>query len=83
MCLLVSCQHDLWKNMGDIDACTDFEMLIVKVPIIFPAQWVFLYVGRDVGDLSKESYVIVIYPKFVVGATASDYMNGAWLLPSS
>jgi hypothetical protein len=32
---LYSTEHDLCKNLGDIDACTDFEMLKVKVPIIF------------------------------------------------
>jgi hypothetical protein len=31
----VATEHDLCKNMGDIDACTDFEMLKFKVPIIF------------------------------------------------
>ena len=25
----------LYKNIGDVDVCTEFEMLKVKVPIIF------------------------------------------------
>jgi hypothetical protein len=28
-------EHDLYKNIGDIYVCTDFEILKVKVPIIF------------------------------------------------
>ena len=28
-------EHDLYKNMGDVGVRTDFEMLKVKVPIIF------------------------------------------------
>jgi hypothetical protein len=28
-------EHDLYKNMGDIDVRTEFEMLKVKVSIIF------------------------------------------------
>ena len=28
-------EHDLYKNIRDIDVCTEFEMLKVKVPIIF------------------------------------------------
>ena len=28
-------EHDLYKNMGDIDVCTEFDMFEVKVPIIF------------------------------------------------
>jgi hypothetical protein len=28
-------EHVLYKNMGDIDVCEDFEILKVKVPIIF------------------------------------------------
>jgi hypothetical protein len=31
----VATEHDLHKNMGDIDVYTEFEMLKVKVPIIF------------------------------------------------
>jgi hypothetical protein len=31
----VAIEQDLCKNIGDIDACTDFEMLKVKVPINF------------------------------------------------
>jgi hypothetical protein len=27
--------HDLYKNIGDIYVCIDFEILKVKVPIIF------------------------------------------------
>ena len=28
-------EHDLYKNIVDIDVCIEFEMLKVKVPIIF------------------------------------------------
>ncbi len=28
-------EHDLYKNIEDFDACSEFEMLKVKVPIIF------------------------------------------------
>jgi hypothetical protein len=28
-------EHDLYKNMGDIDVCIEFDMFEVKVPIIF------------------------------------------------
>jgi hypothetical protein len=28
-------EHDLYENMRDIDVCTEFKMLKVKVPIIF------------------------------------------------
>ncbi len=28
-------EHNLYENIGDIDVCTEFEMLKVKVPIIF------------------------------------------------
>jgi hypothetical protein len=31
----VATEHDLFKNMGDVDVYTEFEMLKVKVPIIF------------------------------------------------
>jgi hypothetical protein len=41
-------EHDLYKNMGDIDVCIEFDMFEVKVPIIFSVQWVSRYVGRDV-----------------------------------
>jgi hypothetical protein len=28
-------EHKLYKNIGDTDMCTNFEMLEVKVPIVF------------------------------------------------
>ena len=28
-------EHDLYKNIGDVDVCIEFEMPKVKVPIIF------------------------------------------------
>ena len=28
-------EHDLYKNIGDIYVCTDYEILKVEVPIIF------------------------------------------------
>jgi hypothetical protein len=31
----VAIEHNLYKNIGDIYVCTDFEMLKVKVPDIF------------------------------------------------
>ena len=34
-CSGVATEYDLCKYMGDIDVCIDFEMLEVKVPIIF------------------------------------------------
>jgi len=34
-CLGVAIEHDLYKNIGDIYVCTDFEMLEVEVPTIF------------------------------------------------
>jgi hypothetical protein len=44
-------ERDLYKNIGDVDVCTEFEMLKVKVPIIFSAWRVFRYIGRDVTHL--------------------------------
>jgi hypothetical protein len=41
-------EHDLYKNIGDIDVCTEFKMLKLKVPIIFLGQVVSRYLGRDV-----------------------------------
>jgi hypothetical protein len=34
-CLGVIREHDLYKNIGDIYICADFEIFKVKVPIIF------------------------------------------------
>jgi hypothetical protein len=31
----VAIEHDLYKNIRDVDVCTEFEMLKVKVPINF------------------------------------------------
>jgi hypothetical protein len=31
----VATEHNLYKKIGDIDLCVEFEMLKVKVPIIF------------------------------------------------
>jgi hypothetical protein len=31
----VATEHDSYKIIGDVDVCTEFEMLKVKVPIIF------------------------------------------------
>jgi hypothetical protein len=31
----VATEHDLYKNIGGVDVCTEFEMLKVNVPIIF------------------------------------------------
>ena len=28
-------EHDLYNNVEDIDVCTEFKMLKVKVPVIF------------------------------------------------
>lgn len=43
-------EHDLYKNLGDIDMCREFDMFTVKSKymLFFSAQWVFRYVGRDV-----------------------------------
>lgn len=35
MCSAVATEHDLYKNIRDINAYTDFKMIEVKVPIIF------------------------------------------------
>ena len=45
-------EHNLYKNMGDIDVCTEFEMLKVKVPISFLGMVGFSPLGRDVSFLS-------------------------------
>jgi hypothetical protein len=34
-CLGVATEHDLYKSIGDVNVCTEFEMLKVKVPINF------------------------------------------------
>lgn len=39
---------NLYKYMGDIDVCIEFEMLKVKVPIIFLGTVGFSPLGRDV-----------------------------------
>jgi hypothetical protein len=31
----VATEHDLYKSIGDVNVCTEFEMLKVKVPINF------------------------------------------------
>jgi len=31
----VAIEHDLYKNIGDVEVCTEFEVLKVKVPNIF------------------------------------------------
>jgi len=31
----VAAEHNLCRNIGDIDVCTEFKMLKVKVPINF------------------------------------------------
>jgi hypothetical protein len=31
----VATEHDLYKIIGDINVCAEFEMLKIKVPIIF------------------------------------------------
>jgi len=31
----VATEHDLYKNIEDFGACSEFEMLKVKVPIVF------------------------------------------------
>jgi hypothetical protein len=33
--LRLATEHDLYKTIGDIDVCTEFEILKVKVPIVF------------------------------------------------
>jgi hypothetical protein len=47
-CSGVAMEHNLYKNMGDIDMCTEFDMFEVKVSVFFSVQWVSRYVGRDV-----------------------------------
>lgn len=51
-CSGVATEHDLCKNIGDIDACTDFEMVEVKVPIIFLGTVGFSVRVTDVRVLS-------------------------------
>jgi hypothetical protein len=47
-------KRDIYKEFGDINLCIDFEVLKVKVPIIFfgtqgfSARRVFRHAGRDV-----------------------------------
>ena len=45
-------EHDLYNNIGDIDVCTDFAMLEVKLtlPIIFLGIVGFSPLGRDVTE---------------------------------
>ena len=40
-------EHNLQENIGDIAVCTDFEILELKVPIIFSGTWGFP-LGMDV-----------------------------------
>jgi hypothetical protein len=59
--------HDLYKIMGDVNLRTEFEIIKVKVPIIFSARWVSRHLGRDVnthshlGSLSNPSLQIPLH----------------------
>lgn len=49
----MSMEHDLFKNIRDINACIDFEIIEVKVPIIFSCVVGFLHrEGRYIFSLS-------------------------------
>ena len=41
-------EHELYKDTGDFNACTESELLKVKVPSFFPARRVFRHAGIDV-----------------------------------
>jgi hypothetical protein len=58
-CSGITADHDLYKNIGDVEVCIEFEMLKVKVSIIFLCTWVSCYVGMGVTLLLLE---IVIKP---------------------
>ena len=51
-CLGVAAEHNLYEYIGDIDVCTEFEMLKVRVPMIFLGTVGFspLREGRYRGD---------------------------------
>ena len=34
-CSGVATAHDMYRTMGNIDVCTESELLVVKVPIVF------------------------------------------------
>jgi hypothetical protein len=44
----VTTAHDLHRTMGNINVCTESELLKVKVPIFFSPRWVSRHAGRDV-----------------------------------
>ena len=46
----------LIRKKGDIDACTDFKMLKVKVPIISLGAWGSRYVGMDVIHIQQVGF---------------------------
>jgi hypothetical protein len=45
-CSGIVTEYSLYKSMGDIDMRTEFELLKVKVPIVFSAQWVSRHPGK-------------------------------------
>ena len=47
-CLGVATEYGLYKIIEEIDVCTEFEILKVKVLIIFSAHRVFRPAGMDV-----------------------------------
>jgi hypothetical protein len=51
----VTIEYNFYKNIKDINIYAEFEMLKVKVPIIFfgTMGWVFRHAGIDVKKVSK------------------------------
>jgi hypothetical protein len=47
-CLIVATAYDLYIIILNIDVCTVFELLEVKVSLIFLARWVFRPLWTDV-----------------------------------
>ena len=44
-------EHDLPKNIRDVNMCTEFNMFKAKVPIIFLGTVGSRYVGKDVTNI--------------------------------
>jgi hypothetical protein len=47
----VATEHDLYKNIGDVDVCTEFEMLKSMYLSFFSAQWVSVEMWNVVAGL--------------------------------
>jgi hypothetical protein len=62
-------EHDLYKNMGDIDVCIEFDMFEVKVPIIFLGT-----VGFSLRREGRYTYVV---------GQDLNYVRKVWPLPGT